>query len=73
MAVSYPLEFTQAPVTSGILAALFVNDFLALAIRPATKLNSFFRAGLRDATPKRAAISDKRNRRCRRELIRRPT
>jgi hypothetical protein len=45
MAVSYPLEFTQAPVPPDILAASFVNDFLSLATRPKTKLSSFFRAG----------------------------
>jgi hypothetical protein len=51
MAVSYPLEFTQAPVTSGILAALFVNDFLALAIRQRPSSTVFFRAGPGGAAP----------------------
>jgi hypothetical protein len=47
MAVSYPLEFTQAPVPPDILAASFVNDFSTLAIRPKSKLSSFFSHGIR--------------------------
>jgi hypothetical protein len=48
MAVSYPLEFTQAPVPSGILATLFVNDFSALAIRQRPSWTVFF-APIREA------------------------
>jgi hypothetical protein len=49
MAVSYPLEFTQASVPSGILATLFVDDFSALAIRQRPSWTVFFEP-IREAT-----------------------